>query len=126
MMPFDKWFNPVYEAIQSACEDHKLQTLRVNEIYHPKPIISDIFSTIMQSQLVICDLSGRNPNVLYETGLAHALNRDVIMIVQNKDDIPFDLQHVRYFPYLLNGEGLKKLSEELSASIQAALSTLDT
>ena len=126
MMPFSKEFDRVYDAIKSACETEGYRTLRVDEIYGPKPITSDIFSTIVQSKLVISDLSDRNPNVLYETGLAHALNRDVIMIVQNEDDIPFNVHHLRYLSYLPNGEGMEQLSKDLSASIQAVLRTLDT
>ena len=126
MMPFGKEFDRVYEAIKSACETGGYRPLRVDEIYGPNPITSDIFSTIVQSKLVISDLSERNPNVLYETGLAHALNRDVIMIVQNEDDIPFNVHHLRHLSYLPNEEGLGNLSKDLSASIKAALSTLDT
>ena len=126
MMPFGKEFDRVYDAIKLACETEGYRTLRVDEIYGPKPITSDIFSTIVQSKLVISDLSDRNPNVLYETGLAHALRRDVIMIVQNEDDIPFNVHHLRYVSYLPNEEGLGKLSKDLSASIQGALSTLQT
>ena len=35
---------------------------------------------------MVSDLTERNPNVLYETGLAHALDRDVVTIVQNDQD----------------------------------------
>ena len=59
------------------------------------------------------------PNVLYETGIAHALNREVIMIVQNDQDVPFDLGHIRHVQYLPNKEGLEKLREDLLASIRA-------
>ena len=69
---------------------------------------------------MICDLTGRNPNVLYETGIAHALNREVIMVVQNNQDVPFDLGQRRYIPYLLNKEGLQELKEKLVAFIRAS------
>ena len=120
MMPFEEKFNPVYEAIKSACASQRFETLRVDEIYGPTCIIDDVFSTIAQSRLVICDLTGRNPNVLYETGIAHALNREVIMVVQNKQDVPFDLGHIRYVPYLPNKEGLEVLKEKLVAFIRAS------
>ena len=120
MMPFAKEFDPVYEAIKSVCQSQRLDTLRVDEIYGPTQIMDDVFSTIAQSKLVISDLTGRNPNVLYETGLAHALSRDVIMIVQDNRDVPFDLGHIRHIPYLPNQEGLERLKESLSESIQAA------
>ena len=105
MMPFDAAFDSVYEAVRKACKRLHLELLQVDEIYGPTHIIDDVFSTIEQSQLVISDLTGRNPNVLYETGLAHARNRDVVMIVQNKEDIPVDLRHIRYVKYLPNYAG---------------------
>lgn len=121
MMPFNSEFNPVYEAIKGACNALRLTTCRVDEIYKPTKIIDDVFSTIVQSRLVICDLTDRNANVLYETGLAHARNNDVIMITQNMDDIPFDLHQFRVIKYLPNKEGLSKLAEDLKKMISETL-----
>lgn len=121
MMPFDPTYDAVYETIRDACSDHNLEAIRVDEIYGPKVVVDDIFKTIVQSRFVICDLTKRNPNVLYETGIAHARNRDVLMIVQDEDDIPFDLQHIRFVKYLPNSEGYSKLREDLVRSIDAML-----
>ena len=63
--------------------------------------------------MVICDCTGRNPNVFYEIGIAHTLGREVILITQVDADIPFDLRHLRYVRYLNNGEGLQTLRERL-------------
>ena len=63
--------------------------------------------------MVICDCSGRNPNVFYEIGIAHTLGREVILITQSEEDIPFDLRHLRYVKYLNNGEGLAQLTARL-------------
>ena len=63
--------------------------------------------------MVICDCTGRNPNVFYEIGIAHTLGREVILITQADADIPFDLRHLRYVRYLNNGEGLQTLRERL-------------
>ena len=117
MMPFVAEFDPVYEAVKSACSSLRLDTKRVDEIYGPTHIINDVFKTIEQSKMVVSDLTGRNPNVLYETGLAHARNRDVVMIVQNYEDVPFDLRHIRYVRYLPNQQGLEKLAADLTATI---------
>ncbi len=122
MMPFNSEFNPVYESIKEACNALQIETRRVDEIYKPTKIIDDVFSTIVQSRLVICDLTARNANVLYETGLAHARNNDVIMITQNMDDIPFDLRQFRVIKYLPNKEGLLQLTADLKKTI---LETLD-
>ena len=121
MMPFSAEFDSVYEVIKAVCEKVGCPALRVDEIYGPEKIINDVFSTISKSRLVVCDLTGRNPNVLYETGLAHALGRDVILLTQNKQDVPFDLQQIRFIKYLSNKEGLESLSSKLEKSLDAAL-----
>ena len=123
MIPFKRGFDAVYKAIKQACSAQHIETLRVDEIYKPTKIIDDVFSTIVQSQLVICDLTKRNANVLYETGLAHALNQDVILITQNMDDIPFDLRHFRVIKYLRNREGLSQLTEDLQQTIRETLAS---
>ena len=56
---------------------------------------------------------GRNPNVFYETGIAHTLGREVILITQSESDIPFDLRHLRYVAYLNNSEGRETLGQRL-------------
>ena len=115
MMPFDRDFDAVYEAIQRACAPWK--TLRVDEVYGPRKIINDIFSAIERSRLVVCDLSERNPNVLYEVGLAHARNRDVVMLTQSAEDVPFDLRHIRFIRYLNNEQGLASLTKSLRSTV---------
>lgn len=40
-----------------------------------------------------------NPNVFYELGLAHALNKPVVLVSSNEDDVPFDLRHIRVIIY---------------------------
>ena len=89
MMPFAAEFNGVYEAIKAACRTRRIEARRVDEIYKPTKIIDDVFATIAQSRLVICDLTGRNANVLYESGLAHALDCDVILVTQTIEERPF-------------------------------------
>ena len=121
MMPFRQDFNEVHETIKAACSDLGVTTCRVDEIYGPRKIMDDIFSTIAQSRAVVSDLTERNPNVLYETGLAHALDRDVVAIVQNDEDVPFDLKHIRFVKYMQNTEGLGKLRSDLRRSLQEIL-----
>ena len=119
MMPFDSTFEAVYTAVKESCNSLRLETLRVDEIYSPSQISTDIFKAIEQSKLVVSDLTGRNPNVLYETGLAHARDRDVIMITQDAEDVPFDLNHIRYIKYLANRQGLEQLTTDLREFIRA-------
>ncbi len=115
MMPFAQTFEAVYDAIRQSCRPR--QTQRVDEIFGPSKIANDIFAMIEQSRLVVCDLTGKNPNVLYEVGLAHARNRDVVIITQQDDDVPFDLRHIRYIKYLNNEQGLQELAVTLSTTV---------
>ncbi len=121
MMPFSAEFDPVYNVIKAVCNEVGCPARRVDKIYGPTKIINDVFSTIVQSRLVICDLTEKNPNVLYEAGLAHARGRDTILITQNKEDVPFDLQLIRYIRYFPNQEGLESLRNDLKQSLRAAL-----
>lgn len=114
MMPFDRAFTPVYESIQQAADSAGLRCRRADDFWEAPAIIQDIVSLIDRAQVVICDCTNRNPNVFYETGIAHTLGREVILITQNAADIPFDLRHLRYISYLNNGEGRVALSTALA------------
>ena len=81
-------------------------------------IIQGVVSLISKAKVVICDLSGRNPNVFYEAGIAHAIGAGVILISQNQTDVPFDLQHIRYINYLPNAEGIAARATNLKRRLQ--------
>lgn len=121
MMPFDSAFNAVYESIRAAADNAGLRCRRADDIWENAAIIQDVVSLIDRSRIVICDCTGRNPNVFYEAGIAHTLGRDVILITQSDHDIPFDLRHLRYVRYLNNGEGRAELTQSLQNRMQTLL-----
>jgi hypothetical protein len=75
-------------------------------------------SLISKAKVVICDLGGKNANVFYETGIAHAIGAEVVLISQHPTDVPFDLQHIRYIPCLNNAVGLARFGNELKRRLQ--------
>jgi hypothetical protein len=113
MMPFHPHFDAVYSTLQRTAEAAGLRCRRADDIWENPAVIQDVVSLIDRSSVVICDCTNRNPNVFYEIGIAHSLGREVILITQAETDIPFDLRHLRYVPYLNNGEGLAALSSKL-------------
>lgn len=113
MMPFDAGFSVVYDSLKTTVEKVGLRCCRADEIWESPAIIQDIVSLIDRSRVVICDCTGRNPNVFYEIGIAHTLGREVILITQIAADIPFDLRHLRYVHYLNNAQGLQALCAAL-------------
>lgn len=118
MMPFAASFDPVYDSLKEACRGLGLECKRADDFWEHEAIIQDIVSLICRSAVVICDCTGRNPNVFYEAGIAHSLGKPVILITQNEADIPFDLRHLRYVRYLNNGEGLERLVREIQPRIR--------
>jgi hypothetical protein len=118
MMPFEASFSGVHKAIKGACSDAGLRCQRVDDIWEKSAVIQDIFSLICRSNIVVCDLTDRNPNVFYEAGIAHTLGKHVVPIAQHKRDVPFDLQHHRYLSYLDNDEGLGRLRVELASRLR--------
>lgn len=121
MMPFDSIFNQVFDYIKNATQGMGLLCRRADNIWENAAIIQDVVSLIDRSRVVICDCTGRNPNVFYEAGIAHTLGREVIIITQNEQDIPFDLRHLRYIRYLNNTQGLNDLAVALQNRIKTIL-----
>ena len=113
MMPFEAGFNDVYTAIKSACEECRFECKRADNVWNHATVIQDIFELIFRSRIVIVDFTGTNPNVMYETGIAHTLGRLVIPIAQS-NDVPFNMQHHRVLKYFPNSQGLTALQTALS------------
>ena len=121
MMPFDVAFNTVYDSIRQAADNVGLRCRRADDIWENAVIIQDVVALIDRSRVVVCDCTGRNPNVFYEAGIAHTLGREVILITQSEHDIPFDLRHLRYVKYLNNAEGRAALVTALQSRMQTIL-----
>ena len=113
MMPFNGSFFNTYEAINNACTDVNLECKKANDIWENSTFIQDIFELIYTSKIVIGDFTGKNPNVFYEIGIAHALGKIVIPITQSIEDVPADLRHHRVLKYLPNSEGYLEFKNEL-------------
>lgn len=123
MMPFSREYDAVYTAIMAAAEKSGGRCERADNVWEHSAIIQDIYSLIYKSAVVVCDFSGKNPNVFYEAGIAHSLGRPVIPIVQHTADIPFDLQHHRAIVYHNNSEGLVQLNTQLVKRIGTLLAS---
>ena len=117
MMPFESKFSGTYSAIKNVCAKLGIDCKRADDIWDNSILIQDVFDLIFMSKAVITDFTDRNPNVFYETGVAHTLGKLVITITQSTNDIPFDLRHHRALTYLSNAEGLLKLENDLEKKL---------
>lgn len=117
MMPFKPSFDEVFEAIKGAVKDSGLRCRRADDIWGDPTVIQDVVSLIDKSGVVICDCTERNPNVFYEIGIAHTLGRDVLLLAQSHEDMPFDLQHLRFLKYQNNAAGRADLRHKLAQKL---------
>jgi hypothetical protein len=101
MMPFAKPVGDHYEKIyEPAIQKARLRPMRAdNDIFGPGKIIDQVWSGINAARVLVAELTGRNPNVFYELGLAHAMGKPVVLVSSNEVDVPFDLKHIRVIYY---------------------------
>lgn len=93
-------FRRVYEhLIKPACIAAGYNAQRADFVAASNYIIIDILKKIIESDIVICDLSGRNPNVLYELGVRQAFNLPTVLIKDTITSRIFDIQGLRTTEY---------------------------
>jgi hypothetical protein len=116
LMPFESKFDDVYRlGIKAAAEEANAYAERVDEqIFHER-ILDRIYNQIAKADLIVADMTGRNPNVFYEVGYAHALGKNVCLLTQTADDIPFDLKH---FPHIVYNGRIGDLKDNLRQKIE--------
>ena len=118
LMPFAAEFNPVWETIRDTVGNDPFNLLvrRADDIDTPGYIMTDVWKNVAEARLLIADLSGQNPNVFYELGIAHSFkNKDqVILISRDTASVPFDLRQLRTIIY---NNDLAKLRASISDTI---------
>jgi hypothetical protein len=128
MMPFAAPLGAYYTTVyQPAIDKAKLKAVRADaEIFGTGKIIDQIWAGINSARVLVAELTGRNPNVLYELGLAHALRKPVVLVSSNEDDVPFDVRHVRVIYYDMRDPFWgTKLIDKVAENILSALRNPD-
>lgn len=123
LMPFEEAFDDTYLlGIKPACEAAGTYCERVDEQIFQESILSRIYNQISKADVIVADMTGRNPNVYYETGYAHGLGKRVILLTQKADDIPFDLKHYQHIVY---GGKISELRDDLEQRVRWFLENPD-
>jgi hypothetical protein len=124
MMPFANPLGAYYTSIyEPAIRKAGLIAKRADDdIYGTGKIIDQIWSGINSARVLVAELTNRNPNVLYELGIAHALTKPVVLVSSNENDVPFDVKHVRMISYDVNDPFWgTKLIDKVAENILSAL-----
>jgi len=106
IMPFTAELHYFYLYLRHHLEKkHRLICERADSDVLTVPLLGKIKDFITRADIIIADCSGRNPNVFYELGIAHTLNKDVILITHDEiETIPSDIRHFEFIRYALNDE----------------------
>lgn len=116
LMPFEPAFDDIYRlGIQAAANELDVVAERVDEQVYSESILERIYRQIESADFIIADMTGRNPNVFYEVGYAHAREKICTLLTQNADDIPFDLKHHRHLIY---GGSITQLKSQLVSELR--------
>lgn len=122
VMPFADDFTPIYtDHLKSTIEKLGYSIKRGDDFFSKHSIMTDVWSAIASAKLIIADCTGRNPNVFYELGMAHTLDKPVILIAQDMKDIPFDIRHLRVILYEETSQGMIDMQIELIDAIKKIL-----
>lgn len=111
-------FTKIYEQIiKPSIEKAGLKAERVDENMLSTDIVAKIFKGLTECDMAICDLSSRNPNVLYELGIRQAYNKPVLLIKDEKTEQIFDVGGLTTIPYE---------SHRLYENVTEAINTIST
>jgi hypothetical protein len=114
IMPFGEGFDEIYNLFTvGALTEAGYDVFRGDDIRSHQNILKDILEGLANSDLVVADLSGSNPNVYYELGLAHGLGRRVVLLTQKVEELPFDLRSYRVIPYSTHFAEIAKARDQL-------------
>jgi hypothetical protein len=114
LMPFKAKLEKVYSNhIKQLGDELGLSIRRADEIYSPRPFMEKVWDGICAAQLIIADCTEKNANVFYEIGIAHTVGKKVVLITRSDKDIPSDIKHFDYIPYIYDPEGVETLIDKL-------------
>jgi len=116
LTPFHPKYEHTYTVIKSVCSRLNLECMRGDEEYKPGAVLSHVLELIAQAAIVIVNIDGRNPNVYYELGIAHAMGKRTILVASDIESVPFDLQSQRIVLYGTDEELEHNLTSFLARS----------
>lgn len=120
-------FKRVYEDILApACQAAGYKPVRADDVTQANLIHLDILQKLLESPMAICDLSTRNPNVLFELGLRQAFDKPTILVQEVGTPKIFDINMFRYTEYrngldyrdvLSDQKAIQKVLEETRTAV---------
>lgn len=114
LTPFHPTYKKQFEVIALVCHGLGLKAMRGDEEFVAGDVFPHILRLIARARIVVANIDGRNPNVFYELGIAHAMGKPTILIAPTPEDVPFDIRTKRLVLFQSLDELRSKLKDELA------------
>lgn len=121
LQPFSREFNYAFQLIHAASIAAGVQIRRLDKFAQPGSITEQLYGEIENSDLIICDITNSDPDVMYELGYAHALRKPVVLISQRSEHMPFDVRSVQTLFYETDIGHSTEFVDALEVLIQHAI-----
>lgn len=100
VMQFTEPFDSLYaEVIRPVCEELRFDAYRADDVFRPGLILQDIIAGLVESDVIIAEITPTNANVFYELGYAHARNTPTVLLARRNGTLPFDISGHRVIFY---------------------------
>lgn len=96
-------------VLRPAVESAGLTAISADNVKLGEQLASAIWSAIQKADLVLADISGSNPNVLYELGIAQGMGKRTIIVTDDYSNVPSDLSHLHIIRFEDSPKGLTNL-----------------
>lgn len=117
-MPFAPKYHRLSAAISEAAQRAGAIAEPVDQQKFTGNIVTRIVEQIEQADAIVAVTTGKNPNVFYEVGFAHALRKEVILLTDNPKSVAFDLQQYKHVVYETPDDQLvTDLAEQLRSTL---------
>ena len=126
-MPFEDNFSDIDQILVEAAEECGLRHVRSDRRLQPGSVMAQVVRDIRSAAVVVADVTGNNPNVFYELGIAHQLKgpERVVIITQAVDQCPYDINESQQLTYKHTEKGRGELRLTLPGYLRAAVESVD-
>ncbi|MFY0405680.1 hypothetical protein [Solicola sp. PLA-1-18] len=119
LTPFHQSYAADFTAVKEACDGIGMRAVRGDEDFRPEDVFSHIVQMIVRARIIVANINGRNPNVMYELGIAQTLGKTTILVASRPEDVPFDVRARQLVIFDSNDDLVQKLRAEITKALVA-------